>query len=104
MTPEDEKYIQDWLNGDIYLRNGIQSRIPSKDTDYDKMVEAPDYVFQDQAYIPESPMDPYEYYHTKALLPAITIPVDCSKSIGGTTGTTYSLNDIWFLKCKMFRP
>ena len=53
-TREEELKIAKWLEGDIYLRNGLGVPIDSKDTDYDKMVESPDYVFQDQAYIPES--------------------------------------------------
>ena len=101
MTKEEEVNISRWLNGDLYLRNGLGEGLDSKDTDYDKMVESPDYVFQDQAYISESPKDPYEYYRTKDILDKAT---DCSTSIGGTDGKNFDKLGMWRRDCKIFYP
>ncbi len=100
MTIEEEKKIADWLNGDLYLRNGLSGGIDSKDTTYDQAMSTPsDWADRENPYLAESPADPYEYYTTKKILDGTT---DCSTSIGGVDGYNFDPKGVWRRNCKMF--
>jgi len=99
-----QELLQKWLDGDIYLLNGIIGGIDSKDTPYDKMVEGIETGYNKQAFAAESPIDPYEYYETKRILESMTPPpaTNCDDSIGGLDGTKWEAAGIWKADCKMF--
>jgi len=102
MTKAEEEKIARWLNGDIYLRDGLGEGINSKDTEYDKMVEVYDpWTYQDSVWLDESPKDPYEYYRSRGILDAAT---DCTTSIGGVDGMNFDGAGTWRRNCKMFYP
>jgi len=95
----EREIVDNWINGDLYLRDGLGEGIPSQGTAYDKMVEKQNTPYAGSAFYDESPMDPYEYAHTHDLFHK---GVDCHKSIGGNQGLNFSSTGIWGRDCKMF--
>ena len=94
--------VDSWINGEIDRNNR-----DTTGTDYEKMLTTryrqgiDAFEENDVAFVPMSPMDPYER-QTAMLLDAVG--KDCITSIGGVSGKNFDPNGVWRNNCSMFTP
>ena len=94
--------VESWILGEVD-RHGRDTT----GTDYEKMLRdrrpqgIDAYEENDAAYLPESPMDPYERSLAQEM---VSEAADCSNSIGGLSGKDFDASGRWRRNCKIFEP